>query len=173
MRLYTIGHSNVALEVFLSALTANRIQTLADIRAFPASRHSPQFNRDTLSDAVKSRGIGYVWFRELGGRRHSARQDSRHTGLRHTSFRNYADYMETQPFHDGIASLLALPGPTAYMCSEALYWRCHRRLVSDFLTYRGFEILHIAVATGKLVPHILTEPSCWDGKNVVYAAEME
>lgn len=168
--IYTIGHSNVSMDVFLAALEANRIQTLVDIRTFPSSRHCPQFGQEELRATLQTAGINYAWLKLLGGRRRKTTAYSRHDGLRHPSFRNYADYMETPEFRAGVAELLQLPGRVAYMCSEAVYWRCHRRMVSDYLTYAGVEVRHIAVATGQLTRHVLTEPSRWDGENVIYSA---
>lgn len=169
MRVYTVGHSNVSFDVFSGALETNGIQTLVDIRSFPSSRHCPHFNQEALRSSLSQRGINYVWLNKLGGRRHGVAANSRHHGLRHPAFRSYADYMETYAFREGIDELLAIPEPMAYMCSEAVYWRCHRRLVSDYLTYQDVEVLHIAVGTGKLTWHPLTEPSWWDGTNVVYS----
>ncbi len=170
MTIFTIGHSNYSLETFIDALERHGIRTLADIRSFPSSRHNPQFNQDSLRAAVEARGIGYEWVSELGGRRHNVSAASPHTGLRHASFRSYADYMQTPGFHQGIDKLLRLKQPVACMCAEAVYWRCHRRLVSDYLTFTGVEIQHIQVGSPRLVGHRLTDPCRWDDHNVIYAA---
>lgn len=169
MTLYTVGHSNVPLDTFLSSLTQNSITTLVDIRSFPSSRHCPHFSQESLSSSLNEVGIEYRWMKVLGGRRHSVNPSSVNIGLRHPAFRSYADYMETQLFKNGMEELLAIEGYVAYMCSEAVYWRCHRRLVSDYLTFRGVEVQHIAVNSGALSKHSLTEPCHWSAGNVVYS----
>ena len=129
----------------ISALRAHGIKTLVDIRAFPMSRRLSHFNRESLEKALPESGITYVWMPALGGRRKRQTKASPNTGLRNDSFRNYADYMLTSEFQDGIEDLLRLAGtgPTAIMCAERVYFRCHRMLVSDYLTAHGHEVLHI------------------------------
>lgn len=143
--IYTIGHSTRELPELISALEAHGIKTLVDIRAFPMSRRLPHFNRESLEKALPEAGISYVWMSALGGRRKRQTKDSPNTGLRNDSFRNYADYMLTSEFQNGIDELLrlAVNGPTAIMCAERVYFRCHRMLVSDFLAAHGHEVLHI------------------------------
>lgn len=159
VRVFTIGHSNRSMDDFLELLRTAGIKALADIRRFPGSRMYPHFNRESLSVALSSEGIAYEWIERLGGRRPAGRKDapSPNRGLRNASFRAYADYMATPAFEDGLAQLLELARarPTAMMCAEAVYWRCHRRLVSDCLTARGVEVLHIQ-DRGKPQPHALT-----------------
>jgi len=155
--LYTIGHSTRPLSELVGALRAHQIATLVDIRAFPMSRRLPQFNRDSLQQTLPAEGIGYVWIKQLGGYRKKILDESPNIALRNLSFRNYADYMLTLEFSDAISELLALAevSPTAYMCAERLYFRCHRMLVSDWLVAHGHEVLHID-AEGPAKPHRLT-----------------
>jgi uncharacterized protein (DUF488 family) len=143
--LYTIGHSTRELSELISALQAHGIKTLVDIRSFPMSRRLPWFNRENLEEEMPRSGIRYVWLRELGGRRKRQLKESPNPGLRNDSFRNYADYMLTPEFQAGIQNLLEISerGPAAIMCAERVYFRCHRMLVSDYLTAHGHEVLHI------------------------------
>ncbi|MEP6822582.1 MAG: DUF488 domain-containing protein [Chthoniobacterales bacterium] len=155
--LWTIGHSTRPIEVFLDLLTANRIELVADVRLLPGSKRYPHFNREALPASLVSRQIGYEHFPELGGRR-KTRPDSPNTAWRNLSFRGYADHMETEEFRDGIARLLELAaatGPTALMCAEAVWWRCHRRLIADYLKVRGHKILHL-IGEKKTQPHPYT-----------------
>ena len=157
MRIWTIGHSTRAIDDFISLLEENEIKLLADVRAWPASRRYPQFNKDALMESVNEHGIRYEHFRELGGKRKSKR-DSRNTAWRNASFRGYADYMETEQFQRGIERLLEIgtnAGQTAVMCAEAVWWRCHRSLIADYLKARGMEVLHI-LGANKVEPHPYT-----------------
>ena len=155
--LYTIVHSTRTLEELIAALRAHQIQTLVDIRAFPMSRRLPQFNRESLEKTLPEAGIRYVWMKALGGYRKKALAESPNLALRNQSFRNYADYMLTAEFERAMAELRSLAdgSRTAYMCAERLYFRCHRMLVSDWLTAHGHEVLHIDDA-GPLKTHGLT-----------------
>ena len=154
---YTIGHSTRALQELIAALQAHGIRTLVDIRSFPMSRRLPHFNREVLEQELPRAGIAYVWMKDLGGRRKKQRGDSPNLALRNDSFRNYADYMLTEPFQHAVEELLRLAGqaPTAIMCAERVYFRCHRMLVSDYLVAHGHEVLHID-DTGPVRPHRLT-----------------
>lgn len=156
--LYTIGHSTRTLAELVSALHAHQISHLVDIRSFPMSRRQPWFNRESLEATLPSEGIQYHWMKELGGFRKKLRDDSPNPGLRHPSFRNYADYMLTPEFASGIARLLelAVQAPTVYMCAERVYFRCHRMLVSDWLVAHGHEVLHID-SEGPARPHKLMD----------------
>jgi uncharacterized protein (DUF488 family) len=133
------------MEELIAALAAHHIELLADIRAFPMSRRLPHFNRESLERPLPEAGIAYRWMPGLGGRRPKTKAASRNLGLRNQSFRNYADYMLTPPFHQAIAELLAEAErrPAAIMCAERVYFQCHRMLVSDFLTAHGHEVFHI------------------------------
>lgn len=155
--LYTIGHSTRSFDELLEALRAHQIKTLVDIRAFPMSRRLPQFNRESLEHSLPTAGIRYVWMKALGGYRKAILDESPNIGLRNDSFRNYADYMLTPEFERAVTELVALAeqAPTAYMCAERVYFRCHRMLVSDWLVAHGHQVLHID-ATGPVRPHNLT-----------------
>jgi uncharacterized protein (DUF488 family) len=144
-RIWTIGHSTREIENFIAALRANDIKAVADVRMFPGSKRYPQFNKETLAAALGKVGIRYEHFPKLGGRR-KRRPESRNTAWRHEAFRGYADYMETESFRTGVERLVDLGtecGRTAIMCAEAVWWRCHRGLISDFLKSRGVEVIHI------------------------------
>jgi uncharacterized protein (DUF488 family) len=164
--LYTIGHSTRSLEELISALRAHEIQTLVDIRAFPMSRRLPQFNRDSLEQSLPAAGIRYQSMTALGGYRKKILEESPHIALLNRSFRNYADYMLTPEFEQAISELVALANDsrTAYMCAERPYFRCHRMLVSDWLTAHGHEVLHID-AEGPARPHkLMPEARIVDGR---------
>ena len=168
MTLYTIGHSTRTLDELVSTLQAHGIKTLVDIRAFPMSRRLPHFNRESLETELPKRGIRYVWMKSLGGYRRKIAQDSPHIALRNASFRNYADYTLTPEFEQAIAELLRLAehAPTAYMCAERVYFRCHRMIVSDWLVAHGHEVRHID-AEGPTRLHKLTaEARIIDGKMI-------
>ena len=152
---YTIGHSNRSFADFLAILTAHRIEVLVDIRSFPSSRKWPWFDRESLEGALPAAGIEYLWKQELGGRRKQVRADSPHTGLRVEGFRNYADHMMTAEFQRGVEEVIALAEKkrAAIMCAEALYFRCHRMLVSDWLAAHGHTVLHLTSATAEPKPH--------------------
>jgi len=154
--LWTIGHSTLSIEDFISKLKSFEIQVLADVRSYPGSRRYPHFNREKLNASLADTGIRYEHFPELGGRRR-ARPDSLNIAWRNESFRGYADYMETNEFRAGIDRLLniATTQRTAIMCSEAVWWRCHRSLISDYLKVKGIEVNHI-MSIGKAEPHPFT-----------------
>ena len=156
-RLYTIGHSTRTLDQLIEALKFHKIKTLVDIRSFPISRRLPHFSRDSLEKTLLATGLGYVWMKELGGYRKQITEDSPNIGLRNASFRNYADYMLTAEFDKAMTELITLAerSPTAYMCAERVYSRCHRMLVSDWLVSHGHEVLHID-DNGPVKPHRLT-----------------
>jgi uncharacterized protein (DUF488 family) len=157
MRIWTIGHSTRAIDEFIALLKENEIKLLVDVRAWPGSKRYPQFNKDALAESLNAHGIRYEHFRELGGKRKS-KPDSRNTAWRNASFRGYADYMETEQFQKGIERLLevaAEAGPIAIMCAEAVWWRCHRSLVADYLKARGVKVLHI-LGANKVEPHPYT-----------------
>jgi uncharacterized protein (DUF488 family) len=142
--IWTIGHSTRAWDDFVVLLKHHGIRALADVRSFPGSRRHPHFGREAMAAALPAAGIAYTWRPELGGRR-KALPDSPNTAWRHPNFRGYADYMDTPAFAEALAALEkdARKTPTAYMCSEAVWWRCHRGMISDALKARGWEVLHI------------------------------
>lgn len=142
--IWTFGHSTRNPEEFLAALHSFEIEVLADVRRYPGSRKYPHFNVDALQNFLPEAGIDYMAFTELGGRR-KPRPDSTNTVWRSDSFRGYADYAETAEFAAGVARLteVATQKRTAYMCSEAVWWRCHRAIISDYLKERNWRVMHI------------------------------
>lgn len=126
-------------------LQAFKIRRLVDIRRFPGSRKFPHFNRESLQDLLDGDGIEYLWAEALGGRRQSVHADSPNRGLRAEGFRSYADYMLTEPFQKAVGQLIAQAAEmtTAVMCAEKLFWKCHRRILSDYLSARGVKVIHI------------------------------
>lgn len=156
-QIWTIGHSTRKIDIFISLLEANGIKLVVDVRKLPGSKRYPQFNKDALAASLNERGIAYEHFPELGGRR-KPKPDSRNTAWRNASFRGYADYMETGEFRSAVERLVDLAngaGPTAIMCAEAVWWRCHRALISDFMKARGIEVTHI-IDSNKTEPHPFT-----------------
>ena len=171
-KLFTIGHSTHPLDRFLALLVQHGIEVLADIRRFPGSRKLPHFNQDNLASTLPKAGIEYRWFEALGGRRRKKTNgSSNNLGLRNESFRNYADYMLTKEFREGVKQLLAgaTSKPMAFMCSESVFWRCHRRLVSDFLLMKGITVQHI-MPSGELRIHTLTEGARVEAGELSYPA---
>lgn len=155
-KLWTIGHSTHAIEDFIAALNSFDIKTVVDVRSYPGSRRYPQFNKENLRAALAGAAVEYRHLSELGGRRR-AKRDSLNMAWRNEMFRGYADYMETNDFIEGIARLLEVAGAgrTAIMCAEAVWWRCHRSLISDYLKAKGIEVTHI-MAVGKSEVHPFT-----------------
>lgn len=144
---FTIGHSNRSLEDFVALLHENQVRLIADVRAFPRSRTHPSFNEDALPSALASEGIAYRHLAALGGRRHKSETVPVETNgyWTHQSFHNYADYALTNVFQVGLESLIGMGREErcAVMCSEAVWWRCHRRIITDYLLTRGEMVLHI------------------------------
>ena len=168
--IYTIGHSTRPADVFVSLLVAHGVRTLVDVRTIPRSRHNPQFNGDALAATLAQSGIRYIHEPDLGGLR-KPRPDSGNLAWRNTSFRGYADYMQTPAFQAAIDRLVALAqdAPTAIMCAEAVPWRCHRSLVADALVARGDEAREIVSETNA-TPHKLTSFARVEGDRVTYPA---
>lgn len=156
---WTIGHSNHSLPEFIAALQAFGVETVADVRRFPGSRRHPQFGAEALSSGLSAAGIDYAWFAKLGGRRRAV-PGPQHLGWRNESFRSYAAHMWTEEFAEGLEELLHVASArrTAMMCSEALWWRCHRRLISDALKLLGCEVIHIFSPSSSAV-HDYTAPA--------------
>ena len=167
--LRTVGHGTLSAETFASLLDGAHVDRVVDVRSFPGSRHNPQFGREEMERWVPMAGIGYVWIRELGGRRRPV-AGSKHVALRNDAFRAYADYMETHAFLAGIEELLVLAesdSPTV-MCSESLWWRCHRRLLADHLVLvRGIDVVHL-MHDGRSTPHVPTEGVRFAEDTLVY-----
>jgi uncharacterized protein (DUF488 family) len=168
---FTVGHSTLPIDQFITLLRTYGIECVADIRTVPRSRHNPQFNDDALAHALKPENIAYVALPALGGLRR-AREDSTNTGWRNKSFRGYADYMQTGSFAEGLATLIQLSRQkrTAIMCAEAVPWRCHRSLVADALTVRGIPAIEI-LSESSYRPHKLTPFAHVDGTRVTYPPE--
>ena len=154
--LWTIGHSVRPWEEFVGMLTAARIQSLVDVRRFAGSRRNPQFSGETMGAALANEGIDYIPMPDLGGRR-AARADSPNLAWRNAAFRGYADYMATSPYraaHERLAEL-ARSQRTAVMCAEAMWWQCHRSLISDDFKAGGWEVIHL-MAPGREQEHPYT-----------------
>ena len=164
----TVGHSTHTKEAFVHLLEANAVGALADVRAHPGSRRVPHFNREELERWLGRAGVDYAHLPELGGRRRPA-PDSSNGGWKVGAFRAYADHMASDEFARGIERLEALARErrTAIMCAEALWWRCHRRLVSDALTVRGWRVVHVA-ADGSATEHALPDFAVVDGDRLSY-----
>ena len=165
-----MGHSTRDLSEFLDLLALNRIEAIADVRSLPGSRKFPQFNAEALAESLPP-AIEYRSFKEdLGGRRRS-RSDSTNTVWRNASFRGYADYMETDEFRQGIENLLRLGRKkrTAIMCAEAVWWRCHRSMISDYLKSVGVVVEHI-MDGGKNVTHPYTSAARIENGELSYGA---
>lgn len=155
MQFWSIGHSTHTFEAFVSLLRSCRIELLADIRTVPKSRRHPHFHTDALAVALREQDIAYRHLPRLGGWRRAS-PDSRNGAWRNASFRGYADYAGTAAFAGALEELreLGLRHRTAMMCSEALWWRCHRRIVADQLTVAGDRVWHID-SQGRLAAHAL------------------
>ena len=164
----TIGHSIHTWNDFRDLLRAHRVKRVVDVRSIPRSRHNPQFNRETLATKLRAVRIGYVHLRKLGGLRH-AQRDSPNMGWRNTSFRGFADYMQTPEFEAGLERLMKLAGQkrSAIMCAEAVPWRCHRSLIADALTVRGIRVDDIMSMKCSRV-HSLTPFARVQGHRVTY-----
>jgi uncharacterized protein (DUF488 family) len=166
---WTIGHGARDIETFLDLLRGQGIRRLVDVRTAPGSRKHPQFGKDALAHSLEASGIAYGWEGpELGGWRRP-RPDSRHVALRSDGFRGYADHMDTAEFRAARDRLIAGSAgtPTAVMCAESLWWRCHRRMLADALTASGCRVLHI-MDSGRLDPHRLSRSARVDGEAVIY-----
>jgi uncharacterized protein (DUF488 family) len=171
MELLRVGHGTLAEEAFGSLLTGAGVDRLIDIRRAPGSRRHPHFGRDRMAGWVAALGVAYAWEPGLGGWRRP-RPDSPNPALRNDSFRGYADYMRTPPFWAALDGVLAGAGSErrAVMCSEAVYWRCHRRLVADAAELiREVTVVHLG-HDGRLAPHRPTEGVRVDGELLAYDA---
>jgi uncharacterized protein (DUF488 family) len=171
LTIWTVGHSNRSEEAFLSVLEAHAIEVVADVRRFPGSRKHPQFGSAALAESLAARGIDYAWLSRLGGRRRGE-SGPQHEGWRNPSFRAYAAYTWTEEFADGLHELLhiAAGGRTTIMCSELLWWRCHRALISDVLRFVGVEVIHILDERPGTV-HTYTSPARIADDELIYPAE--
>lgn len=156
LRIFTVGHGARPIERFVELLKGAGVERLVDIRTAPGSRKHPQFGRDALAASLGEEGISYEWAKDLGGFR-KADPASRHTALRNSGFRGYADHMETDAFRAARDRVVeqARRTPTAVMCAESLWWRCHRRMLSDSLVTMGCEVVHL-MEGGRQEPHRLS-----------------
>jgi uncharacterized protein (DUF488 family) len=183
--IFTIGHSNRSWDTFLSLLLKNDISIVADIRRFPGSRLWPQFNKDHMKIGLAEHNIEYIHIIKLGGRRkekdrpHLQENDNNNYAWRNKSFKAYANYMSTEEFKEGISELLSLKkehlnGFIVIMCAETLPWRCHRRLISDYLSARNFMVYDIIDGLHKPSLHKITPFALFKKGKVTYpASEME
>jgi uncharacterized protein (DUF488 family) len=164
----TVGHSTRALEAFIQLLQAHGVKRVLDVRTVPRSRRNPQFNRELLPNSLGQAKIGYTHLKELGGLRHPL-PDSLNTGWRNSSFRGFADYMQTPEFAAGLAKLMkfASRAQVALMCAEAVPWRCHRSLIADALVVQGVRVEHILSATRRK-EHSLTPFARVEGTRITY-----
>jgi uncharacterized protein (DUF488 family) len=165
---FTIGHSTRMLEEFVELLKIYGVTLLVDVRSVPRSRHNPQFNKETLPNSLKTHDIKYIHMPDIGGLRHPKR-DSINMAWQNSSFRGYADYIQTQEFTDNLLKIVALARENclALMCAEALPWRCHRSLISDALVARHVKVQHILSKTSCL-NHELNEMAHVEGNQVTY-----
>jgi uncharacterized protein (DUF488 family) len=170
---WTIGHSKRSLEDFVQLLTAHRINLLVDVRTMPRSRHNPQFNRETLPEALEEAGVDYVHLPNLGGLRRK-RPDSPNGGWRNDSFQGFADYMLTPEFEAGLEEVLDRAGGAraCLMCAEAVPWRCHRSLIADALAVRGVDVEHI-MSESRAQRHAVHDWARVEGARITYPPEEE
>jgi len=168
--IFTVGHGTRPIEEFLAILGAAGIRRLVDVRTAPGSRRHPQFGQDALAASLQAQAIEYVWRKDLGGFR-KPRPDSPHTALRNDAFRGYADHMDAEEFRSTLAWLIdtSRDTPTAIMCAESLWWRCHRRMISDALTVAGCEVVHLLDA-GRREAHGLNPSATVEGSRLIYDA---
>jgi uncharacterized protein (DUF488 family) len=154
--IFTVGHSTLELDRFVALLKNVKIAGIADVRRYPASRRFPWFGAEPLAESLRDNGLTYLHLPELGGRR-SRRPESPNGGWENAAFQGYADWMGRPEFATGLARLeaAARAAPTAIMCAESQWWRCHRRLVADALVIRGWQVRHVA-ADGRTGEHELT-----------------
>jgi uncharacterized protein (DUF488 family) len=169
--IFTVGHSTLPIERFMTVLHAYGIERLADIRTIPRSRHNPQFNDTALAVSLRAEHLEYVHMPALGGLRH-ALKDSPNTGWRNESFRGYADYMQTEGFQEALEALICMSRRkrVAIMCAEAVPWRCHRSLVADALSVHGIPVIEILSDTTYRI-HKLTPFARVDGSRITYPPE--
>jgi uncharacterized protein (DUF488 family) len=165
---FTIGHGTRAIGEFIAILRSAGVRRLVDVRTAPGSRKHPQFGKATLEASLEDAGIEYVWRQDLGGWRKPT-PGSPHSALRSPGFRGYADHMDSDEFGRALNWLIETSGetPTAIMCAESLWWRCHRRMVSDALGARGCNVVHL-MGDGARAPHRIHPSARIAGSRVVY-----
>ena len=168
LTILTIGHSTRTVEEFVELLKAYGVTLVVDVRTVPRSRHNPQFNKETLPNTLKPYGVKYIHMPDIGGLRHP-KKDSVNLAWKNSSFRGYADYMQTKEFTENLLKLIALARENclAIMCAEALPWRCHRNLISDALVVRHIKVEHIISKTST-INHQLNETAHVEGTKITY-----
>lgn len=171
MTIYTIGHSTRTIKEFVDLLNLSGVTQLIDIRTIPKSRHNPQYTSENLEKSLDAQGIRYFYLKELGGLRPKV-NNTENYGWRNVSFRNYADYMQSEEFRDGMDSLVqrAKQATTAIMCAEAVPWRCHRSLVGDALLVRHVHVADIISKTN-IKEHALTSFAVVKDHKITYPPE--
>ena len=169
--IYTVGHGTRSTDELTAVLASAGVGRLIDVRRFPGSRRHPHFAREALERSLLAHGVDYEWRgEELGGRRTSSNQPSRHAAWRSSGFQAYADYMDTEEFRRALDELIAdaRTGRTlAIMCAETLWWKCHRRLISDSLVARGLTVVHLIDAANQQ-QHQLHPAARVENESVVY-----
>jgi uncharacterized protein (DUF488 family) len=172
--IFTIGHSTRSIQGFVGLLRAGGVDMVVDIRSVPRSRTNPRFNPDELAPALEPYRIAHVRIAALGGlRKRSPEVPPETNGFwTNRSFHNYADYALSLDFRAGLAELEALAGTRrcALMCAEAVWWRCHRRIVADYLLAAGREVFHL-MGDDRVEPAKLTPAAVATGEGLVYPAE--
>lgn len=173
MEIWTIGHSIRSFDVFMAMLKSFQIEFVADIRSFPGSRRFPQFNKEALEITLPQNNLRYIHIKNLSGRR-KVNPNSKNTSWRHPAFQGYADFMETEVFKEGIKELeqIASQKRTAFMCSEAVWWRCHCSIVSDYLKVHGWKLMHI-MGVGKAEEHPYSQPARIVDGELSYEVELK
>jgi uncharacterized protein (DUF488 family) len=169
MALRTVGHGTLPADAFADLVRGAGVDDVVDVRSYPGSRRNPQYGREAMEEWLPQAGVAYAWLRDLGGRRRP-QPGSPHVALRNDAFRAYADHMETGDFADGVRRLLDEHevDRTTVMCSESVWWRCHRRLLADHLVLvRGLDVVHL-MHDGRQTPHAVTDGARRDGDRVVY-----
>jgi len=168
---YTLGFSNRSWEDTITILQTHDIRRLVDIRTLPGSRRTPQFNQENLQQRLPAAGIEYVHMKSLGGLRKPDKRSNTNAAWRNDGFRAYADYMQTFAFGDALNALMSLITEmrSVYVCTEAVFWRCHRQLVSDALIVRGYRIGHI-LGANQVQEHVMTSFARTDGAHITYPA---
>ena len=166
--IWTIGHSTKSIDEFITMLQSFQIELVVDIRRFPGSKRYPHFNKDALQASLAANKIKYTHIEKLGGRRKPV-DNSHNNAWRLAAFRGYADYMETEGFQRSVEELelLASKNKVAFMCSEAVWWSCHRSLVSDYLKFKGWIVVHI-MSVNKSEENPYTKPARIEDNKLVY-----
>jgi uncharacterized protein (DUF488 family) len=168
---YTVGHSTRSVVEFLALLESARIETVVDVRSIPKSRRNPDYNLDRLPRLLADHGVGHEHVAELGGRRGKSRSVAPDVNAlwENQSFHNYADHAMSEAFDVGLTHLMELAERrrTAIMCSEAVWWRCHRRIIADHLLARGYEVVHL-MSPSQHAPAIITRGAVVEGERVTY-----